>query len=868
MIPSSDEIEEELRAHIAARAADLEKRRGLSPGQALREARLEFGSVHRYVEEGREARGWQWVDLLRSSFTALWRSLRRSPAFAMTAVGTLTLGIGIATLLFSLAYGVLVTPLAYPDQERLYNIRITAPSYSAIYRDLPVSALHFAAWRRGCSVCESIALIDGSVFNLVQPPHREEPRRVTALTVTPEFLRIVGLPPAFRDEGPNARPVALVTHRFWQTQMGADPRAVGRRLELNGVPTEVIAILPKDLPLPQGEQLGEMMQFPPRIDLLLPSRVDAARQIATDFRWSALVKLRPGVTQAVAQAQFEELLAPLSRAAALEMHAQLVPLHQQITQTARQPIILLAWMAAFLLTIVCSNFGNLQLARTLARQKELAIHATLGAGRAGLLRHLLSESLALVTLSGCIGLAMACAGLWLLRWWTPCFLPRMEEVVIHPVAWLAVLSAVAITGALGALTPLWRTGWRAEAQAALDSRGSSRFHRRPRSSGQPARLQHSLMFCGVASSVVLTYAAVGLHLDYARLLTTDLGFSSRHVSTFHISVPPEVTSQAHQIQRHRSLLTKLRALPGVEAAAISSRLPLLGETWVDSMQRRAGLPQGPMANWRLASTDYFRTIGTPLRSGREFTEADRGQHVAILSERAAQVLFPHENPLGQTILQPGNGSAFSARIVGIAADVKAKHIDALPPPMAYLPDWLCSDPDAFYLLRSRGDAAELDATVQKLVSREGMELPSEWIAPMQRFIDLATASHRWQGIWVGLLASAGLATVCLSLFGVVAFQVSRKIPEIAVRVALGASRRQAAQVVLHETMRPVWQGLLAGTALSLAVASRSQAQFFELLDPWFFLAAPLAVALLAFGAIWWSILRAVDLHPAPALRAE
>lgn len=867
MIPSSHEIEEELRHHIEARAADLEKR-GRTPRQALREARIEFGSLARFVEEGREAKGWRTLDLFASSIAAAGRFLRRNPPYALLSSLSLALAIGTVTLLFSIARGVLDTPLPYPNADRLYNVRIVAPAYAAIHANLPISARHFAEWRNHCKLCETIALIDGGTYELPDDPHR-----VNALQVTPEFFQIIGekaqqgrlFHPG--EEGPAHPRVAVLTDRFWRTRANADPSIVGRSLLLNGSPTQVVGILPPGLPLPHGEQLGEMMQFPRSIDILLPSLADAAKQASDHFQWSALLKLRPGVTSAEGQAELNRLLAPLAKSAGLEMHAELVPLHQQITEQAQCPVRLLAAAAAILLLIVCANFANLQLARTASRRKELAVHATLGASRAALLRHILSETAVLVAIAGIAGLLLAAAGLWLLRLWGPQFLPRIEEVAVHRLYWAIATTVTAVVGIVSVLTPLWRIWWRVDTQPVLVTSRQRLFADGP---GE-RQLRNGLLSLAAASSLTLACVAALLLLSYDRIRRGDLGFSTEQLSTFHVSPPQAITDPATRRQMHHTLLSRLRTFPGVQAVGSTNRLPLLGETWIHPIQRQTGPFQGPMGNWRYVSTGYFAAAGTPLLVGREFNDTDRGQRVAIISERVAKALFPAENPLGQVILQHEKSSTFPARIVGVAANVKAKHIESEPPFMVYLPDWYGNGDAAFYVLRATGNRKELLTSAQDQAAELEMILPTEWIVPMQRFVDLATESRRWQTLWTTLFAALGGLTACAALFGVVFFQVSRRTTEIAVRMALGATRAQTALFLLRESMQPIWLGLLAGTAATLALSDQLHGHLYgvTLADSWWVYLGTAAIqALAALAAAYLSVLRAVNIEPAQALKID
>lgn len=864
MIPSPDEIEEELRYHVEARAADL-ARRGRTPQQARREAQVEFGSVVRYVEEGREAKGGQQSRRMTAGFATAWRSLCRSPLFVFVAVGTLAFGIGVATLVGSLARSVLLVPVQYPDAERIYNARLVAPAFASIQADLPVSALHFATWRQKCTVCEAVTLIDGGAYRLAG-----DSDRIRTLEVTPEFFRIIGTKvQAGRvlrsgEVGPMAPRVAMLTHAAWRTRLDADPHVVGRSVTLDEEPTEIIGVLPERLSLPRGEQLGELMQFPPAIDMVLPSRLDVAQTRPAGFQWSVLVKVRPGVTQARAEEELHALTGQLAAATRVDLRARLVPLQQQLTGGVQQPLQWLTIAAALLWLIACANFGTLQLARTAARRKALAIHATLGASRRDLLWQTLSENFLLVAAGGLAGLGLAAVGLWQLRLYAPAFVPRLEEVVLHPGVWAMALGVAAVAGMAGTVAPWWRMA-RLEASQALQLES----RRVGLEDAGERRLRQTLLFGAAAFSLALASVAALLGVSFAQVLYSDHGFAREQISTLQISTPAAVTSGEARRDLHGQLLATLRSLPGVMAAGSTNRLPLQGETYVGSVGRVSGQKSGLVSNWRMVSPGYFAAAGTQLRAGREFAESDRGQRVAVISERVAREMFPNASPLGQMIFQQGGAAA---RIVGVAAEVKAKRIDARAPLLVYLPDWLntATTPKAYYVLKLAGDAPNVIANIQEVVAGLGMELPADRIAPMQRFVEQATEARRWQSFTLIGFAVAGVFIACLGLAGVVTLQVNRRTAEVGMKLALGATRRQAARALLVESLRPVWLGLLAGAAVSLILGTLLQPQLYNVSphDPFVLLGTTVVVGLEVLAAAYLAVFRAMRLDPAQALRAE
>lgn len=800
------EIEEELRSHIELRAADLE-RRGLSPAQALREARLEFGSLARFTEEGREAKGWRTRDLLASTFAASSRFLRRNPLYALASILPVTLGIAAASLIFSAAFIILQRPLPIPDAARVFNARLIAPEFAALHPDVPITSAHYLTWRTQCKSCESIAIVDGGVYS--QP---FDPRRLNALEVSPEFFSILGLPvPA----GFGAtRQAVLAAH--------VPPAAV---LQLDGQTVPVAATLPATALLPRAEQLGEMMHFPPQIDILLPVQFDPSDP---GFHYSALVKLRPGVSVAQAEA---ELTVGASR-------TRLTPLQQQLTAEARQPLLLFTAGAALLLLITALNFGNLHLTRIGARRPDLAIHTALGASPADLLRHTLAEIAALLLASALTAGLLATLAMRALVHSAPAFLPRLSELTVLPSAWAL---SVLLTGIIGATCVAFALR--------LEPRGAR-------------GLQNALTFSAAALTVVLVSTAGLLLLSYARLRGADHGFATSHLATFHIDAPDPA--------KHQPFLHQLRQLPGVIAAGSSNRLPLQGECFFNPVIQPSVPTPGPIAAWRVVSPGYFAAAGTPLLAGREFTDADRGQSLAIISLRVAYEIFPGQDPIGQQIYEEIGAEKHTARIIGVAADVKARHINAAAPPIVYAPIWQAPFPYNYYVVRTTGDSRELLDSARQLAAESGLAMAPERVTSMEAMVDHATQPQRWQSYWTAGFAALGLLTACLGLFGSVRFQLSRRTAEIALRIALGATRRTAARMLLGESMRPVWFGVIAGLAVVLRLGQLIEPQLYAVhpYDPWVLTSAAAAVLLAALTAAYISIRRAVRIDPMTALRPD
>ncbi|HEU0122995.1 MAG TPA: ABC transporter permease [Bryobacteraceae bacterium] len=841
----SNEIEEELLFHIEARAADLQ-RRGRSPQQALRQARLEMGSIPRYVEEGREAKGLYWRDTAVSIYEAILRFLRRDPLFHLLTVLTLALGIGGATLTFSVAHRLLAGAVPYPDTSRLFSVRVHIPLFASLYPDLPVSASYYAAWRRTCTACEELALLDSTSLT---PGGQEAP--VPALRVTPGFFPLTGITPvlgrAFRpgEEGPSAPRVVLLTHHFWQQRFHGDPSIVGRTIPLDGASWEIIGVLPAGAVFPRGEQSGELMHFPPQVDLVIPQTEDGSRAGAEEeFRWALFVKLRSGAAVEEARRQLEGELQHFHTELRPQIHAGLTPLVRQFALEAYEPLLLLGGAAIAMLLIVCVSFGSIQLARMAARRRDLAIRSALGASRGSLLRHALGEGMTLAAAGALAGATMAWGAIHLLRETNPVFLPPLDGATLYLPAWALSASAVFAVGAACTAIPLLRY--------------------------RPVGNRRGLLFCAAAGSVALSAAAGWLFVNYVRVRDADHGFEADRLTSLCFRIPPGTKDAAAQQQMLERVLRNIRAIPSVEAAAAANRLPLIGEARIDPVRRPGAQGQGTMGNWRHVTAGYFGAAGTTLVAGRDFSEQDRGKYVAIISERVAREQFPGENPIGKNIEQPEADAVHMATVIGVAEDVKTRRISWDAPLLVYLPFWQRDPEKLFYLVRTKSGHPDPTEAAIRAAEAEGMETAREHIFPMRQLVEQATGVRRWHALWTVGFALTAVLTACLGLFTTVRDNVSRRTAEIGVRMALGATPFHTARLLLRESLRPVWLGAATGMAAALLLGRLFTQQLSQITpyDAAVAGVAALAVAIAATAAAYLSIRKAVQIDPVAAIRAE
>lgn len=865
---SRKDMEDEMRHHLEARATDLELQ-GMSPEEALRQARVEFGSTVRYQEECREALGLRLLDKARTDLLVTFRALRKSPVFTLVAVLTLAIGIGANALVFSLVRGVLLKPLPYAGAERLYSARTFVPKLAQEHPEVPVSGRHFTEWRKDCASCESMALLGARNFQLAGAG---TPQQVDGLIVSAQLFPMLGvrmqLGRAFREDEdrPNADRVAVISDELWRRSFGADPSAVGRSVLVNQKSREIVGVLPAGFQLPTGAQMGEITRLPVQAEIFLPIGEDFSKSgVGRGWNWAAVLKIRQGVPVAETNAEMNRTLAGFAKEAGLEQFVRLHPLKEYMTREVRRPLWLLAGAALALLLIICVNLGNLLMARAAGRNREVAIRMAIGASRADLFRYALAESLALALVGGAAGIGLAWGGLRLLAGVGAAALPRLGDVALDWPVLLATLLLSAAAGALCSLAPVWRMT-RCDPQETLGANSQ-----RSTDSGGERRARHWLVSLETGLSMALAAAAALLVVSFVRVMAVDKGFDTEHLLTFQLTLPEGSYGREKRTRFHTELLEKLGAMPGVVSAGLTSRLPLQGEHLIWLLRRKSDprhFSDMPSSNFRFISAGYFRAVGTAIRSGRGFVDGDAERKVAVISERLAAMLFSGENPIGQMIESNEEGMQ---EIVGVAADVKTKGIEAEASLAIYLPFYgRLPSQGTSYVLRAAGDETKLTAGVRALVAGMDRELAVFRVRTMSEIVDTAVAARRLQVLLAGGFAVAGVLLACLGVFGVVSYGVSRRTNEIGVRMALGASQDQVVSMVLRDAMRPVFIGLLCGLACALAFGKLLASQLYGVSprDPWVLAAMALLIGLAALAAAYWPAKRAALIEPMLALRAQ
>ena len=796
--------------------------------------------------------------------------MARNPAFTLTGVLAAALGIGASAAVFSAVDRILFRPLPYRDEARLASVGIMAPLdtneflFASGYTDLrrnPGPFESVTAFQAGAAACDLT---------------EQSPVRLLCVRLESNFLETFGVRPLVgrsftRDEDrPNGPHVAMISFALWQSRFAGDPRAVGRTLLLDGVPAEITGVLPPDFLMPTLTPA----------DILLPLAIDESRERAgRAFR--AFGRLKPGVT--VSQAQkalepyFARVLADVPPQFRKEVSLRLRLVRDRQVGDARLASMALLGAVLAVLLIACANLANLLLARATGREREMAVRAALGASRARLARQVLTESLLLGLMGGAAGCGLAFAALRAFRTIGSGALPRLEEAAID-LRVLAVAVAAALVSGLAA-GAAW--AWRPIGAGRL---GGSR-------ATSPARgwLRGTLVSAQIAVSMVLLAGAGLLLRSLWNLERVPLGLQSDRVVTASFVLGRQNYGNGpRQLAFFDELERRLRALPGVEAAAISDSIPPLGGTRgrplstieIEGQPRR---PEGTggMVAWRYVTPEYFPALGISIRRGRGFSEEDRGANVfsIVLSETLARQMFPNQDAVGHRVLRGPKGEWFT--VVGVAADVHNRGPAKGSEPEYYvvrkaMPDltWANQEPPmgwaaAFAVVRTAIDPRFATSEVRQAFAALDSTLPVE-LSTMRARVDGTTDRPRFYATLLAVFAGVGVVLAAIGLFGVMSFLVAQRRREIGVRMALGATPREVVGHVLEFAARWTGSGLAAGTVGALAATRWLRTLLFQVEpgDAPVFAGAVIVLAVVVLAAAAAPAWRASIIDPAETLREE
>jgi putative ABC transport system permease protein len=798
------------------------------------------------------------------------RMLLKNPGFTAVAVFTLALGIGANTAIFSVVNGVLLKPLPYDRPGQLVQVWETQQSGRP---NGAVSPGAFSDWREGNTTLEALSLIVGAVMNLAGEGKVET---VHGLMVSATYLQILRLQPALgrgfspdEDRPGGNNKVVIIGHGLWQRRFGADPNIIGRALRLNSEPHTVIGVLPSKSALPGWVNQEDDEQF------LIPFAFSAGISPTErgDHRYRVIARLKPATAIEQSQAELisiKQRLQSLYPTWKAHWGVMLVPLHEQITGNVKPTLLMLMGAVGCVLLIACANVANLLLAKAASRQKEMAIRAALGASRLRVIRQVLTESSLLALLGGSLGVGLAYCGVKALSHWGSATLPRTEEIALDARVLAFSLFASVITGLLFGLVPALQISTpKLNNTLKEGGRGST--------AGLQDRVRGGLIIAEVALALTLLAGAGLLVRSFFGLLNVDPGFNPNNTLAMDLSIPPARYSSDYDRARFfLRIFERLEALPGVEAAGITSNLPMLGWT-SDTFVNVPGRPNQPdpgyNARYNSASGNYFDALGIPLLRGRDFTDRDNFRDappVIVINEALAEKIFPGEDPLGKRLrFWNYQGKNLDWEIVGIVGNVRQRQLDDNRLDRLYLPAPFLTGPVSL-VVRTKGAEPALAESIRQEILKLDPEQPVSNIRTMDQAISRSLSARRFTLTLLGIFAGAALALAVIGLYGVISYTVAQRSHEIGIRMALGAEQRDVMRLIVGQGLKLVLLGLALGLAGALAMTRFIKSMLFGVstTDPLTFGSTAVMLIAVALLACWFPARRATKVDPLVALRHE
>jgi putative ABC transport system permease protein len=865
------DLRDEMAFHLEMMAQQL-RRQGLDEASARREARARFGGSAQIEEAYRDQRSLPWAETLVQDLRYGVRTLARSPGVTVVALLTLALGIGANTAIFSIVNTVVLRPLPYVTPERLVvfgdsGMEAGEPAIGTI------GYTTFDDLRRATRTFDAMAAVRSWVPTLAAGGEAE---RLAGMRVSWNYFAMLGVEPAIgsgftpEQDRPGQWQVVLLSDGLWRRRFGADPAVVGRSITMNDLTFRIAGVMPAGF-----EPVVSARYYKPA-ELWAPLGYDTTLGYACRScqHLRALGRIAPGRSAGEAGAELAALRQQLAAEHPgdydqSEMSISL--LQDEVAGPVRPVLFVLLGAAGFVLLIACANVANLLLARATVRSHEMALRSALGAGRARLVRQLLTEALVLGAAGGALGVGLAWLSFHWLAGLAPVSIPRMEQLSLDGrVLAFALLVSLATALIFGLIPALRASSAGVQSAAGADPRITA-----GRVSGRARQL---LIVADLALALVLL-AGSGLMLkSVSRLLQIDPGFSADRVLTLQLSlVGTAYREDAAVLSFIERAIEHVQALPGVEAAAMAGQVPLGGsrDSWGFHIEGRvpANPAEDPNVERYSVTPDYFRVLGIPLRRGRLITDEDRpgSLPVIVLGESTARALWPGQDPIGQRVRIGSATSGPWRTVVGVAGDVRHADLAATPTLQMYLPQAQVTDSFLVLAVRSAtADAGALPSQVRGVIRSLDPAVPIYDVATMAALVGRAVAERRFVMQLLGAFAALALLLAGVGLYGVVSYAVAQRTRELGLRVALGARPADILRLVLGSGAGTIAAGLAAGLTGAFVTSRFLEAQLFEVRagDPWTLGAAMLALAAVAAVAHILPARRALRVDPVIALRQE
>lgn len=864
-----EDFDREMAAHLDF-AVQENLRRGMPLDEARRRALIEIGGISQARELHRESRGLPLLETVTQDVRYAGRTLQRDAGLTVFAVLMVGLGVGASCMVFSVLNALLLRPLPFTDPDRLVWIANGTSENLSAQTTQVANLMDLQAQSRSFSGIGGYSPFYGAGDILLSGSG--EPERLTGVPVTEDFFPLLGLQPRLgrffsaeecRWKAPKS---VVLSYGFWRRRLAGDPGVIGRSLILDGAPATIIGVLPAEFDFAATFTPGS------RADLFYPFPLTPE----TNRRGNTLAligRLRPGANLTTAQADATVAGERIRNALAEDrsrngFRPELSSLRDRVSGRFRYALMVLAGAVAFLMLLVCANLSNLLLARASARQKEMAIRTALGAGRGRLVRQMLIESIVLASAGAALGLALAVGGTTLLARFPGANIPLLQSVRVDGVVLAFTLSISVLTGIVFGMAPALR----ASAAAPIDALKESG---RGLIGGGRGWVRGSLVVCEIALAAVLLTGAGLLTQSLIRVLRVNLGFVTGNLLALRADPGKAYTSHEQKLAYFDSLLRSVRSVHGVESAGITDALPL-GENFgwrywgvgVKGQVYERG--QHPTALIRIVDDGYLATMRIPLRAGRGFTHADdrSSERVVLVNETLARTLWPGEDPLGR-IAAIGRDEDY--RVIGVVGGVRYFGFEKDSGPEVYFP--IRQNPDfssVDLVVRGSSSPALLAASVRTALRSADPNLPAAEFRTMDQLVDRAVFARRFVAVLLAGFATFGLILASLGIFSVISCSVSRRKPEIGLRIALGASAGGVQAQILMQTLKLAAIGLAAGAPASWAAALAIRGLLFDTsANDWATFAGVLAVlTCVAAVAGYVPARRASRLNPLDTLRCD
>jgi macrolide transport system ATP-binding/permease protein len=757
------------------------------------------------------------LEVLRDARLSV-RALLSRPLFTVTTVMTFALGIGATAVVFSLVHSVLLSPLPYSEPDRLTFVQQVIPEIADRVPILGVNPRSFTSWEGTChTTCEKIAALRASTSTLTG---MGEPEGLVGARISPALFDVLGTPPMLgrsftrEEDAPGRNQVVIITHSFWQRRLGGDPAVIGRILTLDGLPVEIVGVLPSTFRLPQLPQLSVPNRVDNPFDVFRPlAWSDELRRSWGEYDYVVIVRRPAGVSAQATEGELTAITRGEYERAQIHPYAVARPLMAAITADARRPLWLVLGAVAAALLIACVNVAGLFSARWAARQQELAIRTAIGAGRSRLAQLVAVESLVLATVGGALGLALASLSLRAILALAPAAVPRLDEVRLDLTAF-AVTAAVTLGCALlCSIVPAWRAA-RVDPGHTLKVSALSTTP-----TGRWIAIRSWLVGGEIALTAMLLVVGGLLVASFLNVLRVDRGFTTTAVVAADIELPavryPDSASRARFFD---ALLDGLGREPGVGRAGLARVLPLEGLATVDGFipvgDERATVMEAVGSHVQV-SAGYFAVVGLALLRGRVLTTDDHQRPVAVISDQTARTLWPGQDALGRSFRR-GRGDVF--QVVGVVADSKTQGFERDPGLVAYVPYGLNTRSGLSLVIRGTvGDDVAI-ASARRVVKALDPDLPLRRVRTLDSVVDDALAMRRFQMRLLAAFGAAGLLLACLGVYGVLSAMVEGRRAELAIRLALGAPPSRVRGLIIRQGLMPVLVGLAIGLAGGVGAA--------------------------------------------------